>query len=92
MSDTSADRIAKDCRFLDAAEAGKKAVRVSVSFVGRRAGALGIGSDFNRRRTIYLNCPFTEEEAVAAATRELYEPDETGEAFEWVSQVHVAFN
>ena len=93
MTDSSADRVAKDLRFLDAAHEGKVVARVSVKFVARQSGALGIVSDFNRRRTIYLWPAFSEEEAVEAARRELYEPDaETGEAFERVSQVHVAFN
>lgn len=65
--------------------------RVSIKFFGKIAGALGIISDYNDRRTIQVPSPFTYEEAKEAARVSLYQPED-GIAYESVTVISLAFN
>lgn len=69
-----------------------KPIRVTCSFHGRQAGALGVGYRIEGvRRTIRIPVPFTEKEAQEMAREALYQKVD-GMAYERVSNVHVTFN
>ena len=67
-------------------------IRVTINFVGRLSGALGICYDCNERRTIQVPSPFTELEAKEAARVNLYEKQGDSPAYESVWVTSVAFN
>ncbi len=66
--------------------------RVTITFIGRLSGALGVCSEFNERRTIYLPSEFTYLEAKEAARQDLYYKQGDSPAYERVLVKNVAFN
>lgn len=66
--------------------------RVSIRFIGRPKGALGVLSEVIRRRTIKVPNGFTVEEAKAAAQVALYEAEGDDVAWEHIAVKSVAFN
>lgn len=69
-----------------------RSIRVTISFVGRVSGALGVSSSYSARRTIEVPDEFTMEEAKEAARVALYYPGDDGVAYERVHVNGLAFN
>lgn len=67
-------------------------IRVTIAFIGREAGALGVGSRHSARRTIEVPDEFTMEDAKEAARVALYYPGDDGVAYERVHVNGLAFN
>jgi hypothetical protein len=67
-------------------------IRVTIAFIGRQAGALGVGSRYTARRTIEVPDEFTMEEAKEAARVALYYPGADGIAYESVYVKGLSFN
>lgn len=66
--------------------------RITIHFIGRLSGALGVGCEGCERRTVTLPSPFTESEAKEAARVALYTPEGDSPAYEHVTVRSVAFN
>ncbi len=66
--------------------------RVTITFIGKRSGALGVCYEINARRTIQLPSQFTYLEAKEAAHVALYEKQDDMYAYEGVLVKNVAFN
>jgi hypothetical protein len=66
--------------------------RVTITFIGKQSGALGIRYEINARRNIKVPSPFTYEEAKEAARVALYEKQDDAYAYESVTVKNVAFN
>ncbi len=70
-----------------------KKIRVTVTFVGKQSGALGVCYEINARRTIEVDSPlFTYDDAKEAARVALYEKQDDMYAYEGVWVKSVAFN
>lgn len=69
-----------------------QAARVTITFIGKQSGALGVCYEINARRTIKVPSPFTYEQAKEAARVALYEKQEDSCAYEGVMVKRVAFN
>ena len=67
-------------------------IRVTIKFIGRQAGALGVTYPMERRRSISVPEHFTYEEALEAARTALYEKEGDDCAYENVHHTSVAFN
>lgn len=70
-------------------------IRVTINFIGRQSGALGVCYEMNARRTIEVPDQFTMEDAMESARQALYYPDESDThpyGFERVSVKQVMFN
>jgi hypothetical protein len=66
--------------------------RVTITFVGRLAGALGVCYEMTRHRTIQVPREVTGLEAKEVARRALYYPEGDDPAYERVYVKEVAFN
>jgi hypothetical protein len=69
-----------------------KEIRVTVTFIGKQSGALGVCYEINARRNIKVPSPFTYDEAKEAARVALYEKQDDMYAYEGVLVKSVAFN
>ena len=67
-------------------------VRVTITFIGKSVGALGICYEINARRTIKVPYHFTYGEAKEAARVALYEKQDDAYAYEGVIVKNVSFN
>lgn len=69
-----------------------QSARVTITFIGKQSGALGVCYEINARRTIKVPSPFTYQEAKEAARVALYEKQDDAYAYEGVLVKNVAFN